>query len=74
MRNKEINLHLHSQLFEGVDEHLDLLLRHLVRLERGSKGDKDRSLSRRVHELFQIAFQWLRIFQLKSANLGRVRL
>merc|ERR1719180_168232 len=64
--------HLHSQLFEGVNEHLDLVLGHLVGLEGGAKGHKDSSFSGRVHELLEIPFQRFGILQLKSTNLDYV--
>ena len=67
---REKSVHLHAQLFKGVNEHLDLLLGHLVGLEGGAKGYKDGSLGGRVHELLEVALQRLGILQLKSTNLG----
>ena len=63
--------HLHAELLEGVNEHLDLLWRHLVGLEGGAKGHKDGSLCCRVHELLEVTLQGLSILQLQTTNLRR---
>ena len=62
--------HLHAKVLEGVDEDLDLLRRHLLRLESGPKGDEDGAVCGRVHEVFQLSLQGLGILQLKPPHLA----